>query len=56
MYSITSSLRASSFRYEYGRGVNNYSDIYWLPADDEENDRLGASREYRRLARVCVCD
>ncbi|KAA1471411.1 hypothetical protein DENSPDRAFT_799321 [Dentipellis sp. KUC8613] len=40
VYSITSSLRAQSFRHEFGRGVNNYSDIYRLPADDEEFDRL----------------
>jgi hypothetical protein len=41
MYSVTSSLRAASFRQEYGRGLNNYSEVYRLPADDEELDRLG---------------
>jgi hypothetical protein len=42
VYSVTSSIRAAAYRHEYGRGVNNYSDIYWLPADDEELERLGA--------------
>jgi hypothetical protein len=41
VYSVTSSLRAASYRQEYGRGVNNYSEVYRLPADDEELDRLG---------------
>lgn len=39
--SITSSLRAQAYRLEYGRGFNNYSDVYRLPADDEELERLG---------------
>lgn len=38
--SFTSSLRAQAYRQEYGRGLNNYSDVYRLPADDEELDRL----------------
>ena len=42
MYSVTSSLRAASYRHEYGRGINNYSEVYRLPADDEEYERLGA--------------
>jgi hypothetical protein len=41
VYSVTSSIRAASYRHEYGRGVNNYSEVYKLPADDEELDRLG---------------
>ena len=41
VYSVTSSIRAASYRHEYGRGVNNYSDVYWLPADEEELKRLG---------------
>ncbi|KAI0274910.1 S-adenosyl-L-methionine-dependent methyltransferase [Gloeopeniophorella convolvens] len=40
VYSVTSSLRAASYRQEYGRGLNNYSEVYRLPADDEELDRL----------------
>ena len=36
VYSVTSSIRAASYRHEYGRGINNYSDVYRLPADDEE--------------------
>lgn len=41
VFSFTSSLRAQAYRQEYGRGLNNYSDVYRLPADDEELDRLG---------------
>ncbi|KAH7922843.1 S-adenosyl-L-methionine-dependent methyltransferase [Leucogyrophana mollusca] len=40
VFSVTSSLRAQAFRHEYGRGLNNYSEVYRLPADDEELDRL----------------
>jgi hypothetical protein len=43
VYSVTSSLRAASYRQEYGRGLNNYSEVYRLPADDEEFDRLGTA-------------
>jgi hypothetical protein len=43
VYSVTSSLRAASYRQEYGRGLNNYSEVYRLPADDEELDRLGTA-------------
>jgi hypothetical protein len=43
VYSVTSSLRAASYRQEYGRGVNNYSEVYRLAADDEELDRLGTA-------------
>ena len=42
MYSVTSSLRAASYRHEFGRGINNYSEVYRLPADDEEFERLGS--------------
>jgi hypothetical protein len=42
--SMSSSMRAASYRKEYGRNLNNYSDIYRLPADDEELDRLGQLR------------
>lgn len=41
VWSMTSSLRAQVFKHEYGRGLNNYSEVYRLPADDEELDRLG---------------
>jgi len=40
IYSVTSSIRAASYRHEFGRGLNNYSEVYQLPADDEELDRL----------------
>lgn len=43
VFSFTSSLRANAFRHEYGRGLNNYSEVYRLPADDEELERLGES-------------
>jgi len=38
--SMTSSMRAQAFILEYGRGVNNYSEVYRLPADDQEIERL----------------
>ena len=41
VFSMSSSIRAQSFKHEYGRGLNNYSEVYQLPADDEELDRLG---------------
>ena len=37
---MTSSMRAQAFILEYGRGVNNYSEVYRLPADDQEIERL----------------
>ncbi|VDB91586.1 unnamed protein product [Peniophora sp. CBMAI 1063] len=40
MYSMTDSIRASSYRHEFGRSVNSYSDVYLLPADEEELQRL----------------
>jgi hypothetical protein len=43
LYSVTSSVRAASYRHEFGRGLNNYSEVYRLPADDEELDRLGTA-------------
>lgn len=43
VWSVTSSLRAQAFKHEYGRGLNNYSEVYRLPADDEELQRLGGS-------------
>ncbi|KAJ3879675.1 hypothetical protein F5051DRAFT_451309 [Lentinula edodes] len=42
VWSITSSMRAQAFKHEYGRGLNNYSEVYRLPADDEELERLDA--------------
>ncbi|EKM51768.1 uncharacterized protein PHACADRAFT_127622 [Phanerochaete carnosa HHB-10118-sp] len=40
VFSMTSTLRADAFRQEYGRGLNNYSEVYRLPADAEELSRL----------------
>ena len=49
--SVTSSLRAQAYVQEYGRGLNNYSDVYRLPADDEELDRLGKFIDHLRRCR-----
>ncbi|PPR06142.1 hypothetical protein CVT26_005364 [Gymnopilus dilepis] len=38
--SVTESMQANIYRQEYGRGLNNYSDVYRLPADEEELERL----------------
>ncbi|KAG6810916.1 hypothetical protein H0H92_009846 [Tricholoma furcatifolium] len=37
---ISSSARAQAVRQEFGRAINNYSDVYKLPADDEELQRM----------------
>jgi hypothetical protein len=44
VYSVTSSLREQAYRDEFGRSLNNYSEVYRLPADMDELERLGASR------------
>ena len=41
--SITSSMREKIYKQEFGRNLNNYSDVYRLPADEEELERLGGS-------------
>lgn len=41
IYSMTSSIREDLLINVHGRLVNNHSDVYHLPADDEEIDRLG---------------
>lgn len=38
--SVTSSMETQIYRQEYGRNLNNYSDVYRLPADEEELERL----------------
>ena len=46
VWSMSSSIRAQAVRQEFGRAVNNYSEVYRLPADEEELTRLGmASRQ-----------
>ncbi|KAJ7361299.1 hypothetical protein DFH08DRAFT_843703 [Mycena albidolilacea] len=40
VWSMTSSMRSQAFKQEFGRELNNYSEVYRLPADDEELDRL----------------
>ncbi|KAJ7148906.1 hypothetical protein C8R46DRAFT_863290, partial [Mycena filopes] len=39
------SMRTQAFKQEYGRKLNNYSELYRLPADDEELDRLNKQHE-----------
>lgn len=39
--SFTSSFREHLYKQEYGRNLNAYSDVYRLPADEEELNRLG---------------
>lgn len=41
VWSMTSSLRAEAYIQEFGRDLNNISEIYHLPADAEELERLG---------------
>lgn len=41
IYSVTSSIREDLLINVHGRLVNNHSNVYHLPADDEEIDRLG---------------
>lgn len=56
VYSVTSSLRARSIRYEHGRGLNNYSEVYRLPADDAEIERLGQLFSFRgRVSYSTTC-
>ena len=43
IYSLTSSLRAQGLRQVHGRSLNAHSDIYHLPADEEEATRLSKS-------------
>jgi len=50
VWSLTSSLRQQVFRNEYGRGLNNYSEVYRLPADDEELERLDKQHEMFKCA------
>lgn len=45
VFSMTSSIHAMAYREEFGRMVNNYSEVYRLPADDDELDRLDAQHE-----------
>ncbi|CAE6395523.1 unnamed protein product [Rhizoctonia solani] len=40
LYSLTPSLRDQSFRHVHGRSLNAHSDVYSLPADEEEAQRL----------------
>lgn len=46
VYSMTNSLREQSYRVEFGRSLNNHSEVYRLPADPEELERLGIYRQF----------
>ncbi|KAL4077513.1 S-adenosyl-L-methionine-dependent methyltransferase [Scleroderma citrinum] len=50
VFSMTSSLRAQAYIKEFGRDLNNYSDVYRLPADEEELERL--DRQYEMFCKV----
>ncbi|KAF7337605.1 hypothetical protein MSAN_02233800 [Mycena sanguinolenta] len=45
VWSMTSAMREQAFKREFGRELNNYSEVYRLPADDEELDRLNQQHE-----------
>ncbi|KAJ7170294.1 hypothetical protein C8R43DRAFT_876010 [Mycena crocata] len=45
VWSITSSIRAQAFKEEHGRQLNNCSEVYRLPADKEELDRLNKQHD-----------
>ncbi|PPQ90946.1 hypothetical protein CVT25_008257 [Psilocybe cyanescens] len=40
VFSVTDSMQANFQRQEYGRGLQTYSELYRLPADEEELERL----------------
>ncbi|KAI0081159.1 S-adenosyl-L-methionine-dependent methyltransferase [Panus rudis PR-1116 ss-1] len=50
VFSVTSSVREAAYRQEYGRNLNNYSEVYSLPADDEELERLNHQHEMFKIA------
>ncbi|KAH9081815.1 hypothetical protein EDB83DRAFT_2310143 [Lactarius deliciosus] len=54
VYSVTSSIRAASYRQEYGRGLNNCSEVYRLPADDEELDRLDCADKQHEVFKKII--
>jgi hypothetical protein len=52
---MTESLRMRMYREEYGRGLNNYSEVYRLPADEEEWARLGVCSQLPSLISTSQC-
>lgn len=44
--SMTESIRTHMYRQEHGRDLNNYCEVYKLPADEEEWLRLGMCTPY----------
>ncbi|EJU02840.1 S-adenosyl-L-methionine-dependent methyltransferase [Dacryopinax primogenitus] len=49
VYSLTESLREASFKHVHGRAINAHSDVYMLPADDEEINRLETQHNIFRI-------
>ncbi|KZT58298.1 S-adenosyl-L-methionine-dependent methyltransferase [Calocera cornea HHB12733] len=49
VYSLTDSLREASFKNVHGRSINNHSEVYMLPADEEEIERLESQHNIFRL-------
>jgi hypothetical protein len=41
VWSVTNSIRANAYKQEFGRDLNNYSEVYRLPADAEEMSEEG---------------
>lgn len=41
VFEMDESMRESLYKSEYGRNLNSYSEVYKLPADEEELERLG---------------
>jgi len=49
IFSITHSLREELFTLVHGRFVNNHSEVYQLPADEEEIDRLDYQHQLLKM-------
>ncbi|KZO94087.1 S-adenosyl-L-methionine-dependent methyltransferase [Calocera viscosa TUFC12733] len=49
VYSLTDSLREASFKRVHERSFNNHSDVYMLPADEEEINRLETQHNIFRM-------
>ncbi|EAU92569.1 hypothetical protein CC1G_06580 [Coprinopsis cinerea okayama7 len=47
---ITHEMHAAMYKHEFGRSLNNYSDVYRLPVDEEELGRL--SKQHYMLERI----
>jgi hypothetical protein len=47
LITLSESIRERFFREEHGRRMNNYSEVYRLPADEEEWARLGVYVQFQ---------